>query len=73
MPASRRCAVPFSRRDLRGGTLGVVLTGMGKDGLQGVRPLWPLEVRFCCQDEASSVVWGMPCHVVQAGLADRAA
>ena len=54
-----------------GGTsLGVVLTGMGQDGMRGAEYLRERQAQVLAQDEASSVVWGMPGCVVQAGLAD---
>ena len=52
------------------GTLGVVLTGMGKDGLAGSREIVAAGGSVIAQDEFSSVVWGMPGEVVRAGLAD---
>jgi len=51
------------------GTLAVVLTGMGEDGLNGCREVVARGGRVLVQDEASSVVWGMPGAVVHAGLA----
>jgi two-component system chemotaxis response regulator CheB len=53
------------------GVLGVVLTGMGKDGLQGATALRQSGATILAQDEATSVVWGMPGFVVKAGLADQ--
>ena len=53
-----------------GGTLGVVLTGMGRDGLAGSRTIVEAGGGVIAQDEFSSVVWGMPGEVVRAGLAD---
>ena len=53
-----------------GGTLGVVLTGMGRDGLQGSRQIVGAGGAVIAQDEYTSVVWGMPGEVVRAGLAD---
>ncbi len=53
-----------------GGTLAVVLTGMGRDGLAGCRAIVELGGGVIAQDEFSSVVWGMPGEVVRAGLAD---
>lgn len=54
-----------------GAVLAVVLTGMGQDGLRGVEILKAQGASILAQDEASSVVWGMPGAVVNAGLADR--
>lgn len=51
-------------------TLAVVLTGMGKDGLAGARVIHEVGGRIVAQDEATSVVWGMPGEVAQAKLAD---
>jgi two-component system chemotaxis response regulator CheB len=51
--------------------LAVVLTGMGQDGLKGCQDLRRLGARIYVQDEASSVVWGMPGFVARAGLADK--
>jgi len=51
--------------------LGVVLTGMGQDGLVGSQHLREAGGQILAQDEASSVVWGMPGAVSQAGLADK--
>jgi two-component system, chemotaxis family, protein-glutamate methylesterase/glutaminase len=53
------------------GILGVILTGMGNDGLRGCEQIRERGGRIFVQDEASSVVWGMPGFVAQAGLADK--
>lgn len=50
--------------------LSVVLTGMGHDGLRGVEKLHSLGAFGIVQDEATSVVWGMPGAIARAGLAD---
>ncbi len=52
-------------------TLAVVLTGMGHDGVGGCEMLHAQGSRVYVQDEASSVVWGMPGFVAKAGLADK--
>lgn len=51
--------------------LALILTGMGQDGLHGCHSLHELQAQILVQDEASSVVWGMPGQVAQAGLAHR--
>jgi len=51
--------------------LTVILTGMGCDGLAGCERLFHAGHPVIAQDEASSVVWGMPGHVVESGLADK--
>ena len=50
--------------------LGVVLTGMGQDGLRGCQAICSAGGQVIAQDEPTSVVWGMPGFVVRAGLAD---
>ena len=61
----RSAAQVFANR-----VLAVVLTGMGQDGLRGCEALADLGAPIIVQDEASSVVWGMPGFVAKAGLAD---
>ncbi|BBD61311.1 protein-glutamate methylesterase CheB [Nostoc sp. HK-01] len=53
------------------GAIAVILTGMGQDGLHGCQCIREVGGQVLAQDEASSVVWGMPGFVVNAGLADR--
>lgn len=52
-------------------SLGVILTGMGQDGLKGCEALCAAGSSVIVQDEASSVVWGMPGFVARAGLAEK--
>jgi two-component system chemotaxis response regulator CheB len=49
-------------------TLALVLTGMGSDGLHGAADVAAAGGSVVAQDEASSVVWGMPGSVANAGL-----
>jgi len=51
-------------------TLAVVLTGMGRDGTRGAQQIYEAGGRILAQDEASSVVWGMPGFVAQSGVAE---
>jgi two-component system chemotaxis response regulator CheB len=51
--------------------IGTVLTGMGQDGLRGAEEMKRAGAYMIAQDEASSVVWGMPGAIANAGLADE--
>ena len=51
--------------------LAVVMTGMGQDGLRGCEHIREFGGQILAQDQASSVVWGMPGFVANAGLADK--
>ena len=51
--------------------LGVILTGMGNDGMEGVRQLKGKGGRALAQSDASCVVYGMPKAIVDAKLADE--
>ena len=53
-----------------GNVMCLVLTGMGQDGMLGAEVIGAAGGLVLAQDEASSVVWGMPGAVVRAGLAD---
>ena len=49
--------------------LGIVLTGMGRDGVEGAAKMVACGGSVLAQDEASSAVWGMPRAIAEAGLA----
>ncbi len=53
--------------------IGVVMTGMGKDGLAGSKAMKSAGAAIVAQDKASSVVWGMPRLVIENNFADSVA
>lgn len=59
-----RSLIPIYGRDI----LTVILTGMGSDGMLGARAVVEAGGYVAAQDQASSVVWGMPGAVSMAGL-----
>ncbi len=56
-----------------GGIIGVILTGMGKDGCEGARDIKAKGGVMVAEDKASCVVYGMPRCVVESNLADHVA
>jgi two-component system chemotaxis response regulator CheB len=50
--------------------LAVVMTGMGQDGLLGCRQIYQAGGQIVVQDKDTSVVWGMPGYIAQAGYAN---
>ena len=52
----------------QGGILAVVLTGMGSDGMRGGKEIVAAGGSVIAQDEATSVVWGMPGAATHAGI-----
>jgi two-component system chemotaxis response regulator CheB len=50
--------------------IGVIMTGMGHDGLDGLRAMKTRGADIIAQDEESCIVYGMPRAVVEAGIAD---
>jgi two-component system chemotaxis response regulator CheB len=51
--------------------IGVILTGMGKDGAKGLKEMLDAGSQTIAQDEATSVVWGMPGEAVSLGAAQH--
>lgn len=54
-----------------GRALGVILTGMGSDGVKGMSAMKQTGSRIFAQNEETCVVYGMPRAVVDAGIADK--
>jgi two-component system chemotaxis response regulator CheB len=54
-----------------GNLIAVIMTGMGNDGTRGMGALKRLGAYNIVQDEATSVVWGMPQSAVEAGYVDK--
>jgi two-component system, chemotaxis family, protein-glutamate methylesterase/glutaminase len=52
-------------------TLAVIMTGMGQDGLRGCKEVRAAGGQIVVQDQGTSVVWGMPGAVAEAGLAEK--
>jgi len=52
------------------GTFAVILTGMGRDGVDGLECVHRAGGTVCAQDEASSAVFGMPKAAIEAGIVD---
>lgn len=54
----------------RGDLIGLILSGMGDDGLEGMREIKRCGGRTIVQDERSALIFAMPEAVIQAGCAD---
>lgn len=54
-----------------GDVIALILTGMGSDGTKGLGPLKRAGAYIIAQDEATSVVWGMPGSAVNSGYVDE--
>jgi two-component system chemotaxis response regulator CheB len=52
-------------------TLGVVLTGMGKDGTEGVRAIKQRRGQCLAESEESAVIFGMPQEAIRSGAIDK--
>ncbi|NOX68920.1 MAG: chemotaxis response regulator protein-glutamate methylesterase [Gammaproteobacteria bacterium] len=57
--------------NVAGDAVGIILTGMGRDGAKGLRRMHESGAETIAQDEQSSVVWGMPKAAVEEGGVDR--
>ncbi len=65
-PMFRSAAEVYGKR-----AMAIMLTGMGHDGRDGTKQMHDAGSQVLVQDEASSVVWGMPGAVAEAGLAHQ--
>lgn len=76
-PAENSCrpSVDFTLRSAihtyGGEILAVIMTGMGKDGLEGCKMAKHRGATVFAQDQISSTVYGMPRAVIESGIADR--
>lgn len=64
-------ALSSAARSVGRGACAIIMTGMGADGREGARALKGQGAKIWAQDEASSVIYGMPMAVAKAGLADE--
>ena len=62
----RSAAKIFGRR-----TIGVIMTGMGRDGAEGLAAVRAAGGRTLAQDKATTTIWGMPRAAVEAGVVDE--
>jgi two-component system chemotaxis response regulator CheB len=58
-------------RQMGQGAVGVLLTGMGRDGADGLRAMRDAGARTIVQDKQTSTVFGMPRAALECGAADR--
>lgn len=57
-------------RSASGGLVGVIMTGMGKDGAEGIRHVKKIGGTTIAQDQKSSIIYGMPKAAVETGAVD---
>src|ERR1700684_2145951 len=69
LPAGTR-SVGAVAQDLGPMIVGVILTGMGNDGAKGAKAVKEAGGYVIAQDEASSVIFGMPAEAIKTGAVD---
>jgi len=57
-------------RPLSGGVTGIIMTGMGKDGAEGIRHIKRIGGTTIAQDQKSSIIYGMPKAAIDTGAVD---
>jgi two-component system chemotaxis response regulator CheB len=63
------CLMVSAAQVFKSKTLGIILTGMGRDGTEGMKAIFNAGGYTVAQDEVSSVIYGMPRSVVESGVA----
>ena len=69
-PSAERLFLSLAQ-SYRAATVGIVLTGMGDDGADGIQALGKTGAYIMAQNEQTSVVFGMPAQAIQRGVVDE--
>ncbi len=69
-PSAERLFLSLAQ-SYRASTVGIILTGMGDDGADGIEALGKIGAYIMAQNEQTSVVFGMPAQAIQRGVVDE--